>query len=359
MIQDGSYEDTATISSQLINEKSMQDMTILEKPPMLVIVGPTTKPSMPKGLGEYPNPFIEKWCIRKAEKIAYDCQAKFECQLKESKGMDTIHPNYIPSRPPNGPLNILEPITEEGPMQGADPVEIPPDPHLHTKRLACRIITQSLNSRVTYSKRDIFLQMQHERDPYIKPSNLHKQTQMDNPSAPKDIASLNAFLFMEIKMPIATLLQGCPTLWKDLSDWMNGHLSNDAPHETESLLIAPPQSTHDISALNNANIPKVPVNRLGDYCESEHTNATIPIAYQHHRFIAILDGGARANIITKQSWEAWGRLEFETNTFMVKLVDGTVAKQVGIVRDVSITTFCLILMTFLCFDGLQKKSRLL
>ena len=56
------------------------------------------------------------------------------------------------------------------------------------------------------------------------PRTFHSQTQMGNPSAPKDIASLIAFLSMEIKMAITTLLQSCLNLWRDPSDWMNGLL---------------------------------------------------------------------------------------------------------------------------------------
>ena len=43
---------------------------------------------------------------------------------------------------------------------------------------------------------------------------------------PRDVAGLAAFLSMEVKMPIASLLRGNPTLWHDLSDWMNGHLDS-------------------------------------------------------------------------------------------------------------------------------------
>ena len=37
---------------------------------------------------------------------------------------------------------------------------------------------------------------------------------------------LAAFLSMEVKMPIASLLKENPTLSHDLSDWMNGHLDS-------------------------------------------------------------------------------------------------------------------------------------
>ena len=46
------------------------------------------------------------------------------------------------------------------------------------------------------------------------------------PGGPRDVAGLATFLSMEVKMPIASLLRGNPTLWHDLSDWMNGNLDS-------------------------------------------------------------------------------------------------------------------------------------
>ena len=49
----------------------------------------------------------------------------------------------------------------------------------------------------------------------------HMEKQSDGitvPGGPRDVAGLAAFLSMEVKMPIASLLRGNPTLWHDLSD---------------------------------------------------------------------------------------------------------------------------------------------
>ena len=46
------------------------------------------------------------------------------------------------------------------------------------------------------------------------------------PGGPRDVAGLAAFLSMEVKMPIASLLRENPTLWHDLLDWMNGNLGS-------------------------------------------------------------------------------------------------------------------------------------
>ena len=77
---------------------------------------------------------------------------------------------------------------------------------------------------------------------------------------PRDVAGLAAFLSMVVKMPIASLLKRNPTLWHDLSDWMNGHLdSMMEAHENEW--------TKEESNLED-DTPMVPINKLGQYCES-------------------------------------------------------------------------------------------
>ena len=45
------------------------------------------------------------------------------------------------------------------------------------------------------------------------------------PNGPRDDVGLAAFLSMEVKMPIASLLTRNLTLWHDLSNWVNGHLN--------------------------------------------------------------------------------------------------------------------------------------
>ena len=43
----------------------------------------------------------------------------------------------------------------------------------------------------------------------------------------------------------------------------------------------------------------VPLNKVGDYCEGEHSNTTIPITYQGVTTFAIFDSGASVAIATK------------------------------------------------------------
>ena len=80
---------------------------------------------------------------------------------------------------------------------------------------------------------------------------------------------------------------------------MNGHLdSMTEAHEDKW--------TKDESNLED-DTPMVPINKLGQYFESDDSNAIIPISYHHRKVEAILDGGAGVSIMTKQCWEKWGK----------------------------------------------------
>ena len=80
----------------------------------------------------------------------------------------------------------------------------------------------------------------------------------------------------------------------------------------------------------------VPINKLGQYFESDNSNAVIPIAYHQRKVEAILDGGAGVSIMTKQCWEKWGSLPMEKTSLVVKLADETTIRRVGVVKDLRV-----------------------
>ena len=47
------------------------------------------------------------------------------------------------------------------------------------------------------------------------------------------------------------------------------------------------------------------LNKVGEYCEGEDSNMTIPVSYQGVKTFAILDSGAGVAIATKGIWEAY------------------------------------------------------
>ena len=105
------------------------------------------------------------------------------------------------------------------------------------------------------------------------------------PGGPRNVAGLVAFLSMEVKMPIASLLRGNPMLWHDISDWMNKHLDSMTEAHEENWTKEESNSGDDT--------PMVPINKLGQYFESDDSNAVIPICYHQRKVEAILDGGAK------------------------------------------------------------------
>ena len=71
-------------------------------------------------------------------------------------------------------------------------------------------------------------------------------------------------------MSIASLLRGNLTLWHDLSDWMNGHL--DPMMEAHE-----DKWTKEESDFED-DMPMVPIDTLGQYFESDDSNAIISIS---------------------------------------------------------------------------------
>lgn len=108
----------------------------------------------------------------------------------------------------------------------------------------------------------------------IQDRNLDAITQ---PNGPRDVSGLVAFLSTKVKMPIATLLRGNPTLWYDLSDWMNGPLDSFARVPNEPEEPREPQHEESLDAL------AAPINHLGQYFEGDDSNAVILISYRKQK----------------------------------------------------------------------------
>ena len=85
--------------------------------------------------------------------------------------------------------------------------------------------------------------------------------------------------------------------------------------------------------------PMVPINKLGQYFESDDSNALIPISYHQRKVEAILDGGVGVSIMTKQCWEKWGSPHMEKTSLVIKLADRTTTRSVGVVKDLKVKTF--------------------
>ena len=80
------------------------------------------------------------------------------------------------------------------------------------------------------------------------------------------------------------------------------------------------------------------MNKVGEYCEGEDSNTTIPVSYQGVKTFAILDSGAGVAIATKGIWEAWGRPALRKTRMKLQLADGHIERTFGFLEGVIVTS---------------------
>ena len=77
---------------------------------------------------------------------------------------------------------------------------------------------------------------------------------------------------------------------------------------------------------------------MGEYCEGEDSNTTIPMSYQGVNTFAILDSGAGVAIATKGIWEAWGKPALRKFRMKLQLADGHIERPIGLLEGVIVTS---------------------
>ena len=91
-------------------------------------------------------------------------------------------------------------------------------------------------------------------------------------------------------------------------------------------LIKATKSQIEKSAKGKRSIELVPLNKVGEYCEGEDSNTTIPVEYKGTNTLAILDSGAGVAITTKKLWELWGRPALQKIRMKLQLADGYIER---------------------------------
>ncbi len=88
------------------------------------------------------------------------------------------------------------------------------------------------------------------------------------------------------------------------------------------------------------NVKPVPLNKVGEYCEGEDGNTTLPIEYKGVKTTAILDSGAGVVIATKASstWEKWGKPALRKTRLKLQLANGHIEQPMGIIEQVVMTS---------------------
>ncbi|MCO5577550.1 hypothetical protein L7F22_031381 [Adiantum nelumboides] len=129
---------------------------------------------------------------------------------------------------------------------------------------------------------------------------------------------------------LSELLKISPHLWEE----MGKHLETKGikiPIQTD-----PPREAKQIG--NQQTAQPVPINKVGDYCEGEEGNTTLPVEYNEIKTIAILDSEAEVAIATKQIWEKWGKSALRKTRMKLQLADGYVEKPLGILEQIIVTS---------------------
>ena len=104
----------------------------------------------------------------------------------------------------------------------------------------------------------------------------------------------------------------------------------------------PPQETlHRVKEKeqpNQVNCELVPINKVGDYCEGEDGNTTLPVTFNGITTMAILDSGAGVAIATKQMWDAWGKPALRKTRMKLQLADGYVERPLGLLEKIVVSS---------------------
>ena len=135
---------------------------------------------------------------------------------------------------------------------------------------------------------------------YEVKSDVHKIPSQYKPKPTiLDMTNLHALLSTQVKitLPLADVLKIKPELWKEVLDCLKKMGILVPMHMTTMDGITQSKKDDKIKS------EPVPLNKVGDYCEGEDGNTTLPVEYNGHKNLAILDSGAGIAIVTKQVWE--------------------------------------------------------
>ena len=82
----------------------------------------------------------------------------------------------------------------------------------------------------------------------------------------------------------------------------------------------------------------IPINKVGDYCEGDDGNITLPIEFNEIRSLAIMDSKVGVTIATKDVWEAKGNLDLIKSGMKLQLIDGYLESPIGLLEKVILTS---------------------
>ena len=75
---------------------------------------------------------------------------------------------------------------------------------------------------------------------------------------------------------------------------------------------------------------------LGDYFESDESNAVLPVVCKGNSILGVLDGGAGVSIVTKCCWEKMGQPQMDVADLCVKLANGGLVRALGLLQNLRV-----------------------
>ena len=90
---------------------------------------------------------------------------------------------------------------------------------------------------------------------------------------------------VKVSMTLAEILKAKPELWQEVTTCLNKMgvpITQMDPIHTEE------------KVQRGVKCEPVPINKVGDYCEGEDSNTTLPIEFNEVQSLAILDSGGQA-----------------------------------------------------------------
>ena len=150
----------------------------------------------------------------------------------------------------------------------------------------------------------------------------------------KDVANLQALMLAPVTctIPLENLLNIRPNLWEKVIGFLKvGEFCTKHNIETSDLKKKPTTKKRKL-------VP-VPINKVSlQTKENELGNTTRPVEFKDCKAIAILDTRAGVSIATKSIWKKWGKLALRRTRMQLQLADGTLAKPLGMLECIIVTS---------------------
>ena len=151
------------------------------------------------------------------------------------------------------------------------------------------------------------------------------------------------FLGMPTTTTMLVKLKGDPELAETLRSFLNNELAitldtlNEAPVELWPPPHSPKADIHKSTPIKNDLVDPDPkslfgLRTLGDYFESDESNAVLPIVCKGNAILGVLDGGAGVSIVTKRCWEKMGQPQMDVADLCVKLANGGLVRALGLLQ---------------------------